>query len=68
MIGRIFAHWGDWLLYTFFDKYKSSSQFWATFVHGKGYAVILTKNGLGHILGDFFKNSSGHPDRNQHVT
>jgi hypothetical protein len=21
----------------------------------------MTKNGLGNILGDFFKNSSGHP-------
>jgi hypothetical protein len=26
------------------------------------YVLILTKNKLGYILGDFFKNSSGHPD------
>jgi hypothetical protein len=25
------------------------------------YALILTKNELGYILGDFFENSSGHP-------
>jgi hypothetical protein len=24
-------------------------------------ALILTKNGVGYILGDFFTNSSGHP-------
>jgi hypothetical protein len=27
------------------------------------YVFILTKNGLGYILGDFFTNSSGHPGR-----
>jgi hypothetical protein len=26
------------------------------------YALILIKFGLGHILGEFFTNSSGHPD------
>jgi hypothetical protein len=25
------------------------------------YALILTKKGLGYILGDFLTNSSGHP-------
>jgi hypothetical protein len=25
------------------------------------HVFILTKNGLGHILADFFTNSSGHP-------
>jgi hypothetical protein len=29
----------------------------------KGYSLILTKIGLGYILGDFVTNSSGHPDR-----
>jgi hypothetical protein len=33
---------------------------WATFWAIR-YALILTKNGLGHILGDFLENSSGHP-------
>jgi hypothetical protein len=32
------------------------------FFHGKSYALICQKNGLGNILGDFFTNSSGHPD------
>jgi hypothetical protein len=32
------------------------------FYHGKSYAVILTKSGLGYILGDYLTNSSGHPD------
>jgi hypothetical protein len=26
----------------------------------KSYELILTKNGLGYILGDIFTNSSGH--------
>jgi hypothetical protein len=26
------------------------------------YVLILTKKGLGHILGYFLTNSSGHPD------
>jgi hypothetical protein len=32
-----------------------------TFSAVKGYALILTKKGLGYILGDFLTNSSGHP-------
>jgi hypothetical protein len=31
------------------------------FFHGKRTALILTMNGLGYILGDFFSNSSGRP-------
>jgi hypothetical protein len=27
----------------------------------KNYILIMTKNGLGYILGDFFTNVSGHP-------
>jgi hypothetical protein len=26
------------------------------------FSRIFEKNGLGYILGDFFTNSSGHPD------
>jgi hypothetical protein len=26
------------------------------------YSLILTKNALGYILGEFFTYSSGHPD------
>jgi hypothetical protein len=32
-------------------------------LHGNIYVFVLTKNGLGYILGDFFTNSSGHPAR-----
>jgi hypothetical protein len=34
-------------------------QFWKIKVT---YILILTKNGVGYILGDFLTNSSGHPD------
>jgi hypothetical protein len=38
--------------------------FWAIFGRFLGdFWAILTKNALGHILGDFFTNSSGHPAR-----
>jgi hypothetical protein len=30
--------------------------------HGNSYVVIFPKNEFGYILGDFFKNASGHPD------
>jgi hypothetical protein len=43
------------------QNYRNSSHSWATFFLGKIYVLILTKNGLGYILGDFFTNSSGHP-------
>jgi hypothetical protein len=33
---------------------------YTTFLRGKKYALALTKNGFGYILGDFFANSSGH--------
>jgi hypothetical protein len=29
--------------------------------------MYATKNGLGYILGDFFKSSSGHPDARVHL-
>jgi hypothetical protein len=29
------------------------------FIDGSSYVLILTKIGLGYILGDFFTNSSG---------
>jgi hypothetical protein len=34
----------------------------ATFFSTVEYVLILTKMGWGNILGDFFTNSSGHPD------
>jgi hypothetical protein len=41
---------------------RSTTKIWATFFLGKSYAFILTKNGLGDILGDVFTNKSGRPD------
>jgi hypothetical protein len=41
---------------------RSSTNNWASFINGKSYALITTKNGLGYILGDLFTNASGHPD------
>jgi hypothetical protein len=40
-----------------FVNYSSSPNFGATFYHVK---VSSTKNGLGFILGDFFRNASSH--------
>jgi hypothetical protein len=41
---------------------KSSPNFGiCTFQEGKIDVLVLTKNGMGYILGDFFTNSSGHP-------
>jgi hypothetical protein len=39
---------------SFLENWRSGSNFWAT-------TKILTKKGLGNILGDIFTNSSGHP-------
>jgi hypothetical protein len=66
------AGWPDWanfrplggcLLRAVFLKTTEvcSRHFWATFIHGSSYVLILQVNGLGYILGDFLSNSSGHP-------
>jgi hypothetical protein len=44
-----------------FENYISIAKFWATLFHSASYVLVLIKNGLGHILGDFFTNSYGHP-------
>jgi hypothetical protein len=31
------------------------------FFHGSSYEIISTFNGLGHTVGDFFTDVSGHP-------
>jgi hypothetical protein len=36
---------------------------WATFSHSYGHTLIMSNNGLGYILGEFFTNSSGHSAR-----
>jgi hypothetical protein len=51
---------------SFFVNYGFSLNLWPTFFHGKSCVLILTKNRFGQILGDFFTNPSGHPDRNKH--
>jgi hypothetical protein len=51
----IFRLLGDCLLLAVFLK-----KLCATFPRGYNYVIIVTKGGLGYILGDFFANSSGH--------
>jgi hypothetical protein len=57
--------WPDWattfrplevcLLWAVFFQLQKSANYWATFLHSKRDALILTKCGLGHILGDFLQ-------------
>jgi hypothetical protein len=62
-IGRIFAYWVTTYLYFgwLFANYRNSPDYWATHFRDKSYVLIMTKIGLGYILGDFFTNASGHP-------
>jgi hypothetical protein len=54
-IGRLFADWVAFLLWVNFrENYWSSKK-------------IFHTNGFGYILGDFFKNASGHPVNGCHV-
>jgi hypothetical protein len=41
-----------------------AQNFLAAFFHEKRLCIILDRNGLGYILGNFFTYSSGHPDAN----
>jgi hypothetical protein len=59
-IRRIFAHWVIVNFGQFFENDRSRTNFRILFPD-KSYVLILTKNGLGYILGDFHINSSGHP-------
>jgi hypothetical protein len=40
----------------FFESYKSCPKIF-NFIRGKGASIVLTKNGLGYILGDFFSQT-----------
>jgi hypothetical protein len=60
-IGQIFAYWAVLYIGSLFEKVKSSANYWDTFFQTTSCELILTKNWLGCTLGDFFKNSSGHP-------
>jgi hypothetical protein len=45
-----------------FFNYTETSLMWGYFFRDIKYAISFDKqNGLGHLLGDFIKNSSGHP-------
>jgi hypothetical protein len=55
-IGRLFT-----LGSYFFIADVHSPQIWSTFFHGKGEALILTKNVLGYILGEFFQKLNWSP-------
>jgi hypothetical protein len=47
----------------FFLITEAARHFELLFFHDISGAYFLTKNGFGYILGHFFTNSSGHPDR-----
>jgi hypothetical protein len=51
----------DCLLLAGILKIIEVAHIYGYFFHGQDYALTLTKNELGYILGDFFTNSSGHP-------
>jgi hypothetical protein len=65
-IGRIFAYWTIVFFDQFIENYTSSANSWAAFFHSTSYVLILSKNWLGCILGDFFTNSSGHTGGDEH--
>jgi hypothetical protein len=52
---------GDYFLWPVFEKFRSCANLWDYFFQSICPVFILTKNGFGYILGDFFTNSSGHP-------
>jgi hypothetical protein len=43
------------------ENWKSCPNLGPLLCNGKSYAIIVTKHELGYIMGDFFRNSSGHP-------
>jgi hypothetical protein len=44
-------------LFLIIINYIRSPNFWATFFHGKSYAIILTKYRLSYIFGDFLQTN-----------
>jgi hypothetical protein len=52
-IGRTFVHWAV-VSFWHFLNFTIEAQFWATFFYSTSYVFILTKHGLGSILGDFY--------------
>jgi hypothetical protein len=51
-----------WLftLGSFFENFRFSPKFWATFSYGNSHVFNCDENGLGHIVSDLFTNLSGH--------
>jgi hypothetical protein len=60
-IGRMFAHCAIDYLRLCFKSTEEALLFGLLFSRSESYASIFTEHGLGHVLGDFFTNSSGHP-------
>jgi hypothetical protein len=58
---RIFAQRAIVYFGQFSKDYWRSKKSWATFFLSIDYEIVLKKNCLGYVLGDFFTNSSGHP-------
>jgi hypothetical protein len=56
-IGRIFGFLGDCFLWEFFLKIAEIAKKFCTPFDGKRCMLILTKNGLGYSLGDFFSQT-----------
>jgi hypothetical protein len=63
--GRIFCLLGNCFYFGHFLKITKIAYICGLlFYTEKCYALILTKNGLGFIWGNFFTNLSGHPAHN----
>jgi hypothetical protein len=60
-----FSHFGQlFTLGAFFKITEIAQNLGAACFHGTSYVLITTKNSWAtYILGDFFKNSSGHPEK-----
>jgi hypothetical protein len=52
-----FAHWAMVCFEQFFENYKSSPPFSATFFLGYGYALVSTKKWVGLHFGRFFSKT-----------
>jgi hypothetical protein len=52
-IGQIFSQWAIVYLRQLYKDYKSSPKCLPTFFLNIDYVIILTKNWLGYVLGDF---------------
>jgi hypothetical protein len=52
--GGIFASWESVVLGKFLAKLQKNPKVWGNFLHGKSYALILTKFGFCYILGNFW--------------